>query len=306
MWFKNLTIYRLPQAWKVSADALEHFLQRDIFSECSAGDLQSQGWASPRENDQLVHRVSGQFLMMLATEKKLLPASVINQVTRARCIDIEEQQGYAPGRKQKKEIKEQVTEDLLPRAFAIRRNTWVWIDPKHGWLVIDAANAAKAEEVIKSLLKCVDGIQLASLHTQRSPVSAMTEWLAADIAPHGFTIDQDTELQSTTQGKATVRFVRHALEADDVARHIAGGKQCTRLAMTWNDRVSFVLTESLTIKRVTPLDVLKESDVSTSDEHERFDNDATLMSGELRQLIEGLVVALGGEPEADKAGKPGK
>jgi len=145
-------------------------------------------------------------------------------------------------------------------------------------------------------LKSVDKLPFESLRVARSPQACMTDWLAADEAPSGFTVDQDTELRSAGESKATVRYVRHTLEPDDVRRHIASGKQCTRLAMTWTDRVSFVLTESLAIKRVAPLDVLKdENDTSTANEDERFDSDLMLMSGELNRLLAALVEALGGE-----------
>ncbi len=70
----------------------------------------------------------------MALPTHLLPTTVVNQVTRARAAEIEEQQGYKPGRKQLKELKEQVTEELLPRAFSNRRDTRVWIDPDNGWL----------------------------------------------------------------------------------------------------------------------------------------------------------------------------
>jgi recombination associated protein RdgC len=66
--------------------------------------------------------------------------------------------------------------------------------------------------------------------------------------------------------------------------------------MTWADRISFVLTESLAIKRIAPLDVLKEgTDSSTKNDDERFDSDLVLMSGELSRLMTALVEALGGE-----------
>ena len=126
----------------------------------------------------------------------------------------------------------------------------------------------------------------------------MTEWLQADDAPAGFTVDMDTELRATGESKATVRYVRHTLEADDVRRHIAAGKQCTRLAMTWNDKISFVLTESLAIKSVKPLDVIKETESSTKNDDERFDGDLMLMTGELSKLMADVVEALGGEATA--------
>jgi recombination associated protein RdgC len=296
MWFKNLQIYRLPAPWAMTQAQLEQDLAPHAFQPGTSLDLQTQGWASPRDNGALVHTVNRQMLIMLGTEKKLLPSSVINQVTKAKAAEIEEQQGFKPGRKQMKELKEQVTDELLPRAFSIRSNTWAWIDPVGGWLIVDAGSPAKADAVLKLLLKSVDKLPLESLRVALSPVAAMTDWLVADEAPSGFTVDQDTELRSTAESKATVRYVRHTLEADDVRRHIAAGKQCTRLAMTWNDKVSFVLTETLAIKRVAPLDVLKEgADSATQNEDERFDSDIALMTGELGKMLADLVDALGGE-----------
>ena len=299
MWFKNLQIYRIPAPWAISSDQLEAFLSKQAFAECSSLEMQSQGWISPRDNGMLVHVVNRQLILALGTEKKLLPATVINQVTKARAAEIEEQQGFAPGRKQLKDLKEQVTDELLPRAFSIRRTTWVWIDPVNGWLVVDASSPAKAEEVLKLLLGSVDKLQVSGLRTVHSPLTSMTDWLVADEAPSGFTVDQDTELRANGEGKATVRYVRHTLEADDVRRHIAAGKQCTRLAMTWADRISFVLTEGLAVKRIAPLDVIKdENDVTSKNDDERFDSDLALMTGELNKLLNDLVFSLGGEPAA--------
>lgn len=295
MWFKNLQLHRFSAPWTLSADDVEAGLARHAFFPGTSLEMQTQGWASPRENGPLVHRVGKQMLLTLRTEKKLLPTTVVNQVTRARAAELEEQQGFKPGRKQLKELKEQITEELLPRAFSIRRDTRVWIDPENGWLAIDAAAQAKADEVRTMLFKALDPLPLVNLHVNQSPVAAMTDWLAGD-APGGFTIDQEIELQSSSESKATVRYVRHPLDADELGRHIAAGKRCTRLALTWDDRVSFVLTDSLVIKRVAPLDVIKEqADGTSSDEDERFDADFALMAGELSRLLADLTEALGGE-----------
>ncbi|MDP3844004.1 MAG: recombination-associated protein RdgC [Oxalobacteraceae bacterium] len=296
MWFKNLQLYRLSLPVNLTAESLNQALANLAFSPSTSMDLQNQGWASPRDNDLLVHTVNGQMLIMLGTEKKLLPASVINQVCKAKATELEEQQGFKPGRKQMRELKEQVTDELLPRAFSIRRNTWAWIDPVNGWLVVDGASPARADELLKPLLKVVNNVQLYSLRVVQSPVAAMTSWLAADEAPAGFSIDQDTELRSAGDDKAAVRYVSHTIDPDDVRRHIAAGKQCTRLALTWADRISFVLTESLAIKRVTALDVIKEnSDSKMQNDEERFDSDFVLMAGELNRMLGDLVTALGGE-----------
>jgi recombination associated protein RdgC len=299
MWFKNLRIFRLSPAWSLTADALEQALEKQAFQPGENRDMVRLGWVPPRDDTGLVYAQNGHYMISLRADKKLLPASVINQVARAKAQDIEEQQGYKPGRKQMKEIKEQVADELMPRAFSVFRDTRVWIDTQNHWLVIDAAAAAKSDEVLGMLAKVLDPFPVTPLHVEMSPAGAMTSWLIESEPPAGFSIDQDTELRATNETRATVRYVRHSLDIDDVRKHVEAGKQCTRLAMTWADRVSFVLTDTLDIKRVAPLDVLKENqDVVAVNDAELFDADFTLMTGELARLLNDMVDALGGERKA--------
>ncbi|MBK1780600.1 recombination-associated protein RdgC [Advenella sp. WQ 585] len=296
MWFKNLKIFRLSPEFNFTAADLETKLERQLFQPGNRSDMQNMGWVSPCNNGALVHAINGQYLLALRVEKKLLPASVINQTTKEKCLEIEEQQGYRPGRKQLKEIKEQVTEELLPKAFAVQKDTRVWLDTKNHWLIIDAASSAKSDEVIGMLAKVLDPLPVQSLFTELSPSAAMTEWLLQDEAPANFSIDQDTDLVSKAESSATVRYIRQTPESGDVAKHIQNGKVCTKLAMTWADRISFVLNDSLDIKRIKPLDILKEGgDFSSMDEAERFDADMTLMCAELAKMLDDLVLVLGGE-----------
>ncbi|MES2319966.1 MAG: recombination-associated protein RdgC [Pseudomonadota bacterium] len=295
MWFKNLHIYRLPAPWACAPEQLEAALAPHVFVPASSNELIRQGWASPRDNGMLVHTVNKQMLLVLGTDKKLLPSSVINQVARVKAAELAEVQGFAPGKKAMKELKERVADELLPRAFPVRTNTHVWIDPVNGWLVVNAVSPARADDVIKLLLKAVDRMPLDSLRVQRSPVAVMTAWLETDEAPVGFTVDKDATLRATGESKAEVGFKRHTLEPDDVRRHIAAGKQCARLALTWSDKISFVLTDSLAIKGIKALDVIKEAPHhALSDDAERFDNDMMLMTGELSKMLADLVEALGG------------
>ena len=299
MWFKNLQIYRLTAPWTASAQALEAQLSHHPLRACGAYELQTQGWASPRDDGALVYAINGQLLIKLGMEKKLLPSSVIKESVRTKSQELENAQGFKLGKKQMRDLKNQITDELLPRAFNVRRNTWAWIDAKNSRLVVDAASPSKADEVIGMLNKSLNDLSLERLDTAISPTIAMTAWLGATDArksvPHGFTIDQETELQSPLDEKATVRFVRHSLEPADVQRHIAGGKRCTRLALTWANRVSFVLTESFTVKRISPVDVMTEgAESAPQNDEERFDADTIMMTGELAGLIDDLVEGLGG------------
>lgn len=295
MWFKNIFIFRLSTDNGISADMLNEKLAEKPLLPCSGLDKQRRGWV-PCHRDTLVHTTNKQMLFALGVEQKLLPATIINRFAKERIADIEAQQGYKVGRKEQKEIKEAITEELLPRAFALQRTTYAWIDPVHGYLIIDAASSAKTEELLELMNKTLDDVPFKPLHTNISPVAAMTDWLAGNRGPSGFTIDRELELRATGESKATIRYANHALEGDEILKHIAAGKRVTRLGMTWNDRISFVLTEQMQIKRLEFLDIIKEESTALAENaDEMFELDFTLMTGELAKLLAALTDALGGE-----------
>lgn len=292
MWFKNLQVYRLTRFDLTPAQLAEKLAEHPL-QVAGSMEMQRLGWLPPKgESEPFVHQYGQQMMIALGVEKKLLPASVINQFTQARAQEIEEQQGYKPGRKQLKEIKEAMTDSLLPRAFALRRSTRAWIDPQGNWLVVDAASLAKADELIEQLLKNIDGIALAPLKTELSPATAMTGWLLGGEAPAGFSVDDDYELRGVGEGKSSVRYTRHAPDADEIRKHVESGKTVSRLALTWQDRLSLVLDEQLQLKRLTPLDLLTEQ---ADGDEDVFDADFAMMTGEVSKLLADLLAALGGE-----------
>ena len=292
MWFKNLQIYRLPAPWAMDLTKLEGQLSRTTFERCPSNQPMSRGWVSPRNDGRLVYAQNHQWLIALAVDQRLLPASVVNQETAERAEAQAEVQGYPLGRKQMKELKERVIEELRPRAFTRRRTTYVWIDPVNGWFCVDASSPSKADEVVEVLRQTLDEFPLQPVLTELTPVSAMADWLASGEAPAGFTIDRDCELRAFGEERATVRYVHHPLEGDEPKAHLAAGKMPTRLALTWDDRISFVLTEKLEIKRLAFLDLLKEE---AENADEQFDADFSLMTGELSRLLPDILAALGGE-----------
>lgn len=299
MWFRNLQIFRLTPAWEYSTEQLSEALQRGLFQGCGATDRMARGWVPPRGNEgELVFVAGRQQLIALGVEQKLLPASVARQYAEAKLQDIEAAQGYKPGRKQAREVREQVELELLPRAFVKRGLTYVWIDPVNRWLLVDASSSARADEVIEQLKQSLGELPLTLLKTQLAPGTAMTQWLAAGEVMGSFSIDRDCELQATAEERAAVRYVRHSLDSDEVRAHIANGKTATRLALTWNDRISCVLTEQLQIKRLAFLDILKEdAERQSENADDLFAANFSLMSGELAQLLTHLVEVLGGEAE---------
>jgi recombination associated protein RdgC len=297
--FKNLMMYRLASAWPASAEQVEVALEEARFVECGASQEKSVGWLEPRghANGPLVEVIGGQWLLKLMMEVKVVPGSVVKRKVQEQLDHIEATTGRKPGKKEKRDLTEDARLTLLPMAFSKQSSVRVWIDPKAGLLLTDAGSSAKADEVMTWLIKAVDGLAVTLVNTQTSPAAAMSLWLSSKEAPPGFSVDRECELKAADESKAVVRYTRHALDTDEVTQHIAMGKVPTRLAMTWDDRVSFVLTEGLQLKKLTFLEtVFEDAAGSPADvKDDNFDADVAIATGELSKLIPDLLEALGGE-----------
>lgn len=297
MWFKNLTVYRLPDDWSRSAAELEEALGQRPLQPCGPLQMRSLGWVGASPAERLLHSVGEQHLLALGVDQKLLPASVIRQQAETRAREQAEKQGFPVGRQQMRALKMQVADELRARALTRRTVTHAWIDSAQGWLVVDTASAARAEELLETLRDTLGSLAAQPFDVQRSVSGCMAAWLTQDGSGGSFLLEQDLELQSADAAKATVRYRRHALDGPDIRAHLAAGKRPTQLGLTWNGRVSFVLTEKLQVKRVEFLEMApeRESGDEQLDPMEQFDIDFTVMTGELSKLLVQLGRELDGE-----------
>jgi len=296
MWFRNLLVYRFASPLKIDADAFDASLARNALQPCGSLATESRGWVSPRDDDRFLYTLDQQWLIALGVNEKLLPSTVVRQVAEERAAVIEKRQAHPVGRKQMRDLRIQITDELLPRALTRRRITRAWIDTRHHWLTLDMGAETKGDEFVEVLRRTHDALPtLTRLDTRQSPGAMMTHWIETGEAPEGFTIDRDLELRSADGSKAVVRYTNHNLDGKDILSHIRGGKTATRLGMTWRDRISFVLTDQFQVRRLQFLDVLRsEGEGDAEDEEERFETDFALMTGELPKCLADLAKALGG------------
>lgn len=296
--FKNALVFQIDQWEQPTLAQFEERLDRARFVPCGATQPESAGWMPPRGNKHavLAENVAGQIILRLCTESRAVPGPVVKAELEAQLDTIEQQTGRRLKGKKAREIKDEIIHTLLPRAFPKRSDTLVWLDVKAGLVLVDTGSMKKADGVLTRLAELLGGgLKLSPLQTQLSPATAMALWLSEKEAPAGFTLDRDCELKQPDSEKATVRYARHTLDIDEVGEHIKQGKLPTQLGMTWASRVSFVLNEAGTLKRIKLLDlVLEGRSGGGADDDKGFDTDVALATGELARLIPDLVAALGG------------
>ncbi|MEY4753728.1 MAG: exonuclease [Pseudomonadota bacterium] len=296
--FKNLILFRIQPGWSTSPEQLAAALDAGRFLPCGATQPQSLGWVAPRGgHGALLEVIGGQWLLQLQVEQRLLPGAVVKRRADELAQAIEQSTGRKPGRKEGKALREQAMLELLPRAFTRQSALRVWIDPEARLLALDTGSSTRAEEVVTLLVKALDGLALNLINTAESPAAVMSAWLVDGEPPAAFTVDRECELKSADEQKSAVRYARHPLDIEEVRQHIQQGKRPTRLALTWNGRVSFVLTDTLQLKRIEFLDLVFEGQDNgdSQDADARFDTDAAIATGEFSALIPALIEALGGE-----------
>ncbi len=302
MWFKNLALYRFTEPFTLSAAELEEKLQPLVFKPCGNQDLFRFGWTPPlgRHSQQLVHSANGFFMICGKKQEKVLPTPVINELLVEKIEELENQLGKKPSKKQRDDIKDEIIFQLLPKAFAFSKKTYAYIDPKGGWLIVDAASTKKAEEILSHLRKCLETLPVIPIITNEKPVSVMTQWLMNNQNPNDVIIEDECELRSPDEEGAIIRCKRHDLTLPEIKNHLDTGKQVIKLSISWADRLAFIIDENMAIKRLKFLDLIQEqaSEIETANEAEQFDADFSIMSLELAGFLPRLLEWFGGENKA--------
>ncbi len=300
MWFRNARVFRFTKPFDITAEALEEKLQADAFKPCGPQETSRQGWVPPlgKHGEQLVHSANGYHLIALRKEEKILPGPVVKEAVEERAEAIELEQGRKVRKKEKDEIKEQVVLEMLPKAFSKNRRCFAYLAPKDGVLVVDAGSAKQAEDLASTLRKSLGSLPVRPPAVEQSPAFTFTGWLNESIElPASISLGDECELKDPSEDGGVVRCKGLDLKADEIRNHLDAGMQVTKLAVTWDNNVSFLLDDELGIRRLKFGETLQEQldDVDVDDAVARFDAAFTLMTLELSRLIPGLLDALGGE-----------
>ena len=302
MWFKNLQVHRFTRPFDLTTERLESQLESLTFTPCGSQDMSRFGWTPPlgKFGRALTHYADGQILICARKEQKMLPSTVIKEQLAEKVEAIEFEQGRALRKKEKEALKEELLHTLLPRAFSRTTNTFAWINAADGLLIVDASSAKKAEDVLALLRKSIGSLLVVPVALKNPPEITMTEWLQQGNLPAAFTLEDESELRSAMEHGGIARFKQQDLMTDEVKNHLANDKLVTKLALNWGERLSFVLGDDLSIKRLKFSEELREQndDVTSEDSAARLDADFALVTGELAQFIPALFAALGGEESA--------
>ncbi len=294
MFFRNLTFFRFPSTLDFSQ--LDELLPEAALKPVGPLELSSRGFISPfgRNEENLSHRISNAIWLAVGGEDKILPSAVVNDLLAKKLDEIEEREGRKPGGRTRKRLKDDLLHELLPRAFVRPTRTDALLDLEHGFVAVDTSSRKNAEAVVSEIRRALGSFPALPLNAEVAPRSVLTGWIAGEPLPDGLSLGEECELKDAMDGGAVVKCQHQELQSDEIAKHLEAGKQVTRLALTLDDHLSFVLGEDLVVRKLKFLEGAVDQLESTERDDLRAELDArfALLSGEVRRLFAVLETAL--------------
>lgn len=294
MFFRNLTFFRYPAS--LGLEALDAGLDECQLKPVGPLELSSRGFISPfgRDSEVLAARQADALWLTMGGEDRLLPGAVVNDMLSRKLDEIEQKEGQRPGGRTRKRLKDELVTELLPRAFVKPSRTDALIDTGHGVIAIDTSSRKTGESVVSEVRRALGSFPALPLNAEIAPRSVLTGWVAGGEMPEGLVIGEECELRDPVDQGAVVKVQRMDLHSDEIARHLESGKQVTRLALSLDDHVSFVLGEDLVVRKFKLLEGAVDTLESTDADDMRAELDArfVLMAAEVKRLFSVLESAL--------------
>ena len=305
MWFKNLHLYRLHAAVAINAEQLAEQMACYAAKPLGNSDARRIGWMEPAgrlQSGMFMHEIQGHRLISALRQERLLPPSVIAEEVADKVAEIEATEARKVTRKEKAALKEQVTEELMPRAFVRSQKIDLWWDVERQLIGVNTSSRSRAEDVLDLLRETLGSLKVTPLTSQTLPIRAMTEWLGDTASrPADLQLGDNFELKAKGDD-GVVRARQVDLDSDEMQQLLESGRQASKLALSIESQLSFVLHDDLALKSIRFGDALIEEADATDDGDNalaRLETDFVLMAGSLRQNVERLMEWLGGAAQRE-------
>jgi len=229
-------------------------------------------------------------------EERILPASVIRDTVEAQAEQIEAEQGRRVFPSERRRLKDEAIQQLLPKAFTKNQLTFAYIDLDLQLLIVDTSSHNRAEELSILLRQTLGSLPVIPPIVNQTPAAVMSHWLLKASLPDEMQPGSQCELRDISDSSTLLRCKGLDLQSDEFLSHIDTGMQVIKLELEWKESCQFVLKEDLSINRLKFNDILRESlkDLDKEDIAGRFDADFAIMGGEIAELLPLIFEAFGG------------
>ncbi len=290
--FRSIRWYRFDGAWPDSEARLSELLETGGFKPCGPLTERSNGWEPvlPAAGDALARRVNGADLLKLRSQSRILPAAAINEELEQRVDAFRQRTGEEPSTSEKRRLKANARDELLPKAMLKSERIHGYVDPGQNLIAVDSAQEANAERFLRRLNASIDGLTIQPL-TFREPVESFLARILFGDAPRQFAAGTECRMQDLKDVRANVRWSNFDLGEPSIRGHVADGMRLTHLAIEYDNVMSCVLDLDGTVTKLKFIG--DENDDETGDPLAAFDAAFVLLTGTLRNFAADLDKLLG-------------
>lgn len=292
--FKNLTLFQLsPKATRAALDApFADRLAQNPLRDVGPQELSTHGFVSPFGDDPnaaYTHTVGTYTLFAVGGQHRLLPGGVVNAAVKAKIAKIQQETGRKIGRKERQSFKDEVINELLPKAFIRTSRAQAYLDHSEGWVVIDTGSTKAAEALVSTVRLALDTFPAVPVLAEESVRAILTQWITEGVLPEGLAFGDSCELKDpASKPAATARIRNQDLGTDDVREHLKSGKQVSQISLVFQERLRFTLTDELVFKQFKLLEQATASlgNTERGDAATELDAQFALLTLEVDQLLE--------------------
>ncbi len=294
--FRNVRFYRIKSTWPKTEDELSEQLGNSGFKPCGPYTELSAGWEAPATElpDMLCRRLNGADLLRLRSQTRVLPAAAINEALEERMGDYEARMQEKPSAKQKRRLKAELREELLPKALLKSERINGFYIHSLGLLGVEAGSENKAERFLDCLRTAFGSLDAVPLLFNK-PVADWLNSVFLGGVPSSFRLGRECKMQEPTLGGAVVNWKDIDLADSSIRKHVIDGMKIERLALEFDDIMSCVLDQNGAISKLKFVGSA-EAEVETSDESLLAKQDAefVLLTGTLTRFVENMKKTLDG------------
>ena len=292
--FRNVRYYRLDNPWPESEESLSEALQNAAFEPCGPLTERSSGWVPvyPDTGDLLARRLSGADLIKLRSQSRLLPPTVVNEELESRIEEYSRRMDEAPSGRDKKRMKAEVRDELMPKALLKSDKIFGFVDLKDKLIGIDSAQNAASERFLRRLRAAFGDLNIQPLQF-RQPVAELLTKIFLGDAPGQFAVGRECRMQDARDPGSIVRWTDFDLTDRSIRDHVAHGMHLTHLGIEYDNVMSCVLDENGVITKLRFIGMDDDSE-DHNDPLARLDAEFVMVTGTLRMLVADLKKLLGG------------
>lgn len=295
--FRNLRLYRVSGDWPRTEEELSNQLQNVPFKPCGAFSERSAGWEAPVAElpGLLARRVAGADLIRLRSQSRLLPAAAVAEALDERVQEFSGRMGRPPSRREKRDLKDEVHAELLPKALLKSDRIWGMYIAAERVLAVDTSSETQAERFLDQLRSAFGSLPVTPIEF-REPLGKLLTNIFLGRGPSSFVPGRECRMLDPSTGGASVSWMDIDLSDPSVQKHVRDGLKLDRLAVGFDELASLTLDQDCVVRKfkLLGMDQVEDGDALDEDPIGLLDAELVLFAGVLTRLLGALKKQLGG------------